>query len=291
MIAAAMARAMPVLPEVASISVSPGWISPRCSARRIIDSAGRSLTEPAGLLPSSFSRMVLLVAPVMRCRRTRGVLPTVSAMVGNSLVIVHPSTGTNRVNCPGGAFQSMITATGKGMHILNKSAMKRQPTLGIKARLLLMTLLPTALIAAVLGGYFSWQQLRDTEQQLLQRGLMTIEYLQLPAASALLDGQFESIGATLYAALNYTDVRALALYDADMRLLERRGPNMHPAGQQLTDVQLAAGTGLQIHRSKHSSRFMLPLLASAELPQRQSYRHIEPDSLLGWLEVELSHGN
>src|SRR3546814_10467046 len=50
-----MARAIPVLPEVASIRVSPGLISPRASARLIIDSAGRSLTEPAGLLPSSRS--------------------------------------------------------------------------------------------------------------------------------------------------------------------------------------------------------------------------------------------
>ncbi|MNG19957.1 hypothetical protein D3C84_1041730 [compost metagenome] len=77
-----MAKAIPVLPEVASIRVSPGLICPRNSARVIIDSAGRSLTEPAGLLPSSLSRRVLLVSPAMRCRRTRGVLPTQSAMVG-----------------------------------------------------------------------------------------------------------------------------------------------------------------------------------------------------------------
>src|SRR5574343_1167620 len=83
--AAAMASAIPVLPEVASISVSPGLISPRASARTIIDSAGRSLTEPAGLLPSSLTRMVLprrsLAAPGIRTRRTSGVLPTKSARV------------------------------------------------------------------------------------------------------------------------------------------------------------------------------------------------------------------
>ena len=177
------------------------------------------------------------------------------------------------------------------MHILNKSAMKRQPSLGINARLLLMTLLPTALMALVIGGYFSWQQLRSTEQQLLQRGLMTIEYLQPPAANALLSGHAAAVGPTLYAALNYTDVRALAVHDPDMRPLERRGPKMYPAGPPLTNVELAAGTGLQIHRGDHSTRFLMPLLASADLPEREDYPHIEPDSLLGWLEVELSHGN
>ncbi|MNN83664.1 hypothetical protein D3C81_2007400 [compost metagenome] len=82
-----MARAMPVLPEVASISVSPGRMSPRSSAWLIIDSAGRSFTEPAGLLPSSLTSRVLEVSPGRRCRRTSGVLPTQSAMVGNCTVM------------------------------------------------------------------------------------------------------------------------------------------------------------------------------------------------------------
>lgn len=177
------------------------------------------------------------------------------------------------------------------MHTLNKPAMKRQSSMGINARLLLMTLLPTGLMALVMGGYFSWQQLRYTEEQLLQRGLMTMEYLQQPAATALLNGDTGQIGSILYNALNYTDVRALTLYDTEMVALEHRGPRMYPAGQPLPNVGLAAGTGLQIQRSSHSSRFMMPLLASADLPSRQDYPQIEADSLLGWLEVELSHGN
>ena len=177
------------------------------------------------------------------------------------------------------------------MHILNTSAMKRQPIMGIKGRLLMMTLLPTALMALVIGGYFSWQQVREAEQQLLQRGLMTIEHLQQPVASALLAGDLERISPMLQAALNYRDVRALAVYDLDMRPFGRSGPTMHPDGRPLVNVELAAGTGLQIQRGKHSNRLMLPLLASAELPYREQYLHIEPDSLLGWLEVELSRGS
>jgi hypothetical protein len=84
--AAAIASAMPVLPEVASISVSPGLISPRSSARLIIDRAGRSFTEPAGLLPSSLPRTTLprfaLSAAPMRCSATSGVLPMASSIVG-----------------------------------------------------------------------------------------------------------------------------------------------------------------------------------------------------------------
>src|SRR3989338_5388674 len=73
---------MPVLPLVASISVSPGRMSPRRSACMIIDSAGRSFTEPAGLLPSSLARMTFEVSPGMRLSLTNGVLPTKFSMDG-----------------------------------------------------------------------------------------------------------------------------------------------------------------------------------------------------------------
>ena len=72
---------MPVLPLVGSISTSPGLIVPRSSARRTIDSAGRSFTDPAGLSPSSLHRTTLPVRPGNRFNRTSGVLPTVSSIV------------------------------------------------------------------------------------------------------------------------------------------------------------------------------------------------------------------
>ena len=154
-----------------------------------------------------------------------------------------------------------------------------------------MTLIPTGLMALALGGYFTWQQMRGVEQQLLQRGLMTIEYLQRPAADALLAGDSDRFGQLLDAALNHTDVRSLSLHDADMRPLQHRGPLMYPAGEPLTGIEMTAGTGLQIQRGRQSSRFLMPLLAGPELSNRQAHPEVAADSLLGWLEVELSHGN
>lgn len=49
--------------------------------------------------------------------------------------------------------------------------------LGIKGRVLLLTLLPTSLMALVLGGYFTWMQQSDLQTQLLQRGEMIAEQL------------------------------------------------------------------------------------------------------------------
>ena len=163
--------------------------------------------------------------------------------------------------------------------------------IGIKTRILLMTLVPCGLLALVLGGYFSWQQLQDLEQQLLERGQMTAEHLQGPATEALLAGQTERLRGSLGRALNYQDVRAIALYDSQRNVLERSGPQMHPTERTLPETSLAAGTGLQIQASKQSTRFTLPLLASPSLLEKSDRSDIEADALLGWLEVELSHGN
>jgi two-component system sensor histidine kinase BarA len=57
--------------------------------------------------------------------------------------------------------------------------------LGIKGRVLMLTLLPTSLLALVLGGYFTWVQLSDLQAQLLQRGEMIVEQLAPLAAPAL----------------------------------------------------------------------------------------------------------
>src|SRR5687767_4938519 len=95
LIAATIANAIPVLPLVASIKVSPGLISPQASALLIMLRSGLSFTEPAGLFPSSLTRIVLEPGAGRRCNRTRGVLPTVFSIVGKC---IHASgIGKNRI--------------------------------------------------------------------------------------------------------------------------------------------------------------------------------------------------
>src|SRR5437867_191342 len=73
-----MASAMPVFPEVESMIVFPGRRAPRASPSSIILTAGRSLTEPPGLKPSSLPRSRTPGATPSRTWRisTSGVLPT-----------------------------------------------------------------------------------------------------------------------------------------------------------------------------------------------------------------------
>src|SRR5262245_49166800 len=77
-----MASPMPVLPEVPSMIVPPGFNRPRRSASSIIRTAMRSLIEFPGLNVSSFARTVTPASPrAIELMRTIGVWPMASRMV------------------------------------------------------------------------------------------------------------------------------------------------------------------------------------------------------------------
>jgi hypothetical protein len=50
-----IAKAMPVFPEVASMTTLPSFMSPLSMASKNIERAGLSFTEPPGLKPSSLA--------------------------------------------------------------------------------------------------------------------------------------------------------------------------------------------------------------------------------------------
>src|ERR671918_2612027 len=73
-----MARPWPVLPDVGSTIVPPGFSRPARSAASIIRRPMRSLTLPPGFSISSFARRVGRRPREILFRRTRGVSPIAS---------------------------------------------------------------------------------------------------------------------------------------------------------------------------------------------------------------------
>ena len=77
-----MAKPTPVLPEVGSTIVPPGFSLPSASAFSIIAKPIRSLTEPPGFRYSSFARSRGRTPRPIASSRTIGVLPTSSRTEG-----------------------------------------------------------------------------------------------------------------------------------------------------------------------------------------------------------------
>src|SRR3954454_11448558 len=82
-----MARPTPVLPEVGSTMVPPGFSFPSRSAASIIGRPMRSFTEPPGFRYSSFARICAPPVGLSLSSRTIGVPPTSSRMLGYSRAI------------------------------------------------------------------------------------------------------------------------------------------------------------------------------------------------------------
>jgi two-component system sensor histidine kinase BarA len=155
--------------------------------------------------------------------------------------------------------------------------------LGIKSRVLLLTLLPATLLALILGGYFTWMQWSGLHEQLLQRGQLITQQLAPLSAPALSTGKQDILQRIAEQALEQPDVRSVSFFSADRSLLAHSGPRMlspMPAQNQL----LAQNSG------QESTRFLMPvyqhhLNLTSETP-------LAPNNPpLGWVELELSHTN
>ncbi|MDM8349420.1 response regulator [Pseudomonas sp. sp1636] len=154
--------------------------------------------------------------------------------------------------------------------------------LGIKGRVLMLTLLPTSLLALVLGGYFTWVQLSDLQAQLLQRGQMIAEQLAPLAAPALQRHDANLLQRIATQALEQPDVRAVSFLDSERAHLAHAGPSMLEQPSSSDEKQPLRRS------SQDATRFLLPVLAQHLSLTGEPLA--QPDSdLLGWVELELSH--
>ena len=154
--------------------------------------------------------------------------------------------------------------------------------LGIKGRVLLLTILPASLMAAVLGGYFTWMQLHDLQNQLLQRGEMISEELAPLAAPALDRNDKVLLERIAVQTLEQTDVRSVSFLSPERVMLAHAGPSM------INEAPIGSATHLLQRSGNDATRYLLPVfgrqrhLTGAMVPE-------EADRLLGWVELELSH--
>ncbi|MBX9755857.1 MAG: HAMP domain-containing protein, partial [Pseudomonadaceae bacterium] len=153
--------------------------------------------------------------------------------------------------------------------------------LGLKSRVLLLSLLPSSVLALALGGYFTWTQLSDLQAQLLQRGQMISTQLAMQAMPALTQNQPSELALIADQALEQTDVRSVRILDAQRQLRAHAGPSMlnpAPSNSPLLSVL-----------SNHSaSRFLLPVYAHGSASSNTQAAN-DSKQALGWIELEMSH--
>ncbi|MDT4804395.1 Signal transduction histidine-protein kinase BarA [compost metagenome] len=154
--------------------------------------------------------------------------------------------------------------------------------LGLKGRVLLLSLLPTGLMALGLGSYFIWVQLDELEGQLLQRGRMITEQLAPLAAPALARGDAQQLERIARQALEQADIRSVSFLSAEHALLASAGPSM------LNPLPSSDGSHLALRSGNDATRFLLPVFGHHR-SLADSQEAEDGERLLGWVELELSH--
>lgn len=153
--------------------------------------------------------------------------------------------------------------------------------LGLKSRILLLSLLPCSALALALGGYFTWMQLSELQAQLLQRGQMISSQLAVLAGPALSQNQSQELRQIADEALEQADVRSVRILDAQRQLRAHTGPSM-------LNPTPSNSPRLSVLSNHSASRFLLPIYARAASGSDKQIS-TPTKSPLGWIELEMSH--
>ncbi|NLY14223.1 MAG: response regulator [Gammaproteobacteria bacterium] len=154
--------------------------------------------------------------------------------------------------------------------------------LGIKGRVLLLTLVPSGLFAIILGSWFSHSQLNDLQQQLLRRGELIINQLSLLSYQPLLHQDREQLFSIAQDALELHDVRSVRFTAAPGVVLAHSGPSI-PAHQ------LTAEPRPRIDTYNDSTLLTLSVFERPLPSQAGEQNNSDTQQPLGWISLELSH--
>jgi len=154
--------------------------------------------------------------------------------------------------------------------------------LGIKGRVLLLTLLPSGIFAFVLGSWFSYSQFTDSHQQLLHRGELILNQLAMLSHAPMHAGDKQELSRIAQDAINLNDVRAVRFTTANGTVLVHTGPSM--SEHILTQPQQ-----LSIHHNTSSSELSIPIYKSPHAPVESALLSQPEQQAMGWVSIEMSH--
>ena len=130
--------------------------------------------------------------------------------------------------------------------------------LTLRHRLLLLTLLPSALIAIVLVGYFTYSGIRTLEGELRAKGMATVRYLAPVSEYGIIAGQLESLHGLAQATVQESGVKATVIVNQKGRTIAVSGRVSLAA----EDLRRTLSEPTQIGETEHWIAFAAPVKRS-----------------------------
>ena len=177
-----------------------------------------------------------------------------------------------------------------------------QPRWGIKAKVVLLALLPTLTVGLLLGSYFINIRIADLNRNLEYQGAVIIRQLTLQAQDALFSRNNSHIllnQVVNNALIKFQPVVSIAIYAPDGTLLKAGGPPIksidseqikHYSATKKTTVHIADvdNTKLFVYPVMHLTSYQRHATPGNNLSPIITIKHFE---LLGWLCLTLSHSS
>ena len=163
-------------------------------------------------------------------------------------------------------------------------------SLGIKARVLVLAVLPVAVVAALLGYHLTTSRLHDAEQSLAERGSLSAHNLALASGFHLLGHNKGMLTDTLQRIAAQPEVRWAGIWDLKQRTLLTRGSVPDESKISRISDALEKQTGLP------PGCYFAPIRAAGDLLTDLDEEHSWPGSqhppastrLLGYAVVDMS---
>lgn len=119
-------------------------------------------------------------------------------------------------------------------------------SLGIRARVLLLAVLPVASVVALLGYHLASSRLEDAERNLAERGGLIARNLALASEFALFSQNMPLVDDTLQRIVKEPSVRWTAVWDAQSEAMISRGEGPGEAGQRALLQAMQRGQDLPL---------------------------------------------
>ncbi|WP_415902707.1 ATP-binding protein [Neptuniibacter sp. QD29_5] len=158
--------------------------------------------------------------------------------------------------------------------------MKRKLTLGIRQRVLIITLLPLCMITLILGGYFINTRLDDARDSLIEKGQTMTRMMSTSAEFGLLIGNKEILQGLIRSATKAEEVDDVIFLSPAFDVIVQGKPNAHP-------VDKDAGYPLYKNNQVY---FLNPVVATGVDfldSDDTSGKEAEPE-FIGWVVIVLS---
>src|SRR5574343_1463601 len=160
--------------------------------------------------------------------------------------------------------------------------------LTIRHRLLLLTLLPSTLIAIVLVAYFTYSGMKTLEGELHLKGLSTVRYLAPISEYGIIAGQVEGLHGLAQATVQEPSVKAAIIVNQNGKTIAVSG-RVSLAADQLRQTMSSPG---QIAETEQWIAFAAPVKRSTsetdQLFEGESPQASTPE-IIGYVFVEFDN--